>query len=1215
MRRFEYIGGGSEKFWEIERAGASVTVHFGRIGTAGQTQVKDLGTDTAAGAHVAKLIAEKVKKGYVENGSAPAPAPPRTPAAAPPAAEVDPDPTPAVAVAPERDEDTWAVPPAWLRQAEPFRGRPPARATTPDPQSPGFVAELRQRVAVPFAAVLDNPASDAGLVGPARLHLGTGGGLLRRARQETSPLGAAVAAAVLAGSTEWQDRERLPAVADDWTITHGIVFAAEAGALLAGIRVLNPRNRGYSPHTDNLVAPAAVDDLGTYHLDPILRRLRGLLAAAGDADYAAAVDRLEAHRAGGLAVRLATAYLAPTEQGWVDDDLATLRQTGAKGSTPTLALSSITTAAQARVFVDAMGVWPLARSSALAGAAARIGPEVAPILAEVFDAVPDADTQRRVVSMLGEIPTDESFQLLLDRLDRKYVAPAVLEAMGRFPRRAMRLLAEAATATPAARELLRGHAISHPDVVASVLADLSPAAATVVDDVRKSAATVPVAAAGELPPILVTPPWTNRRSRPAPVVVAGLASESPITLRWKPGEREAWAEADIGYAWMIGRMGDWDAAVRRAAAGVDWRQDVIFALGPEEQVRPYLSHAEPGHTYNAAPALRRVLGRFGDDAIAYVLRVVLSTPTSLAGVLAPFEGSEIADRMADWYVRSKTIRPVAMAWFDRHAPAAARDLVPAALGPAGKERANAEKALRLLDQQGHRDAIRATAEDLGPAAAEGVDTTLALDPLDLVPARIPALPAWLDPAHLPPLLLPDRRRALPAPAVGHLCVMLAMSKPGDVYAGVDIVREAVDPLSAAEMAWAIFERWQSAGYPSKDAWVLDALALLGDDETVRRLAPLIRAWPGEAAHKRAVTGLDVLSSIGTDVALMHLHGIAEKAKFAGLKSAARAKMDEVAVALGLTAEQLADRLVPDFGLDADGSMVLDYGERRFRVGFDEQLKPVVADEDGSRRKLLPKPGAKDDPARAPAAYARFAGLKKDVKTVAADQIRRFERAMVNGRRWTAEEQRTLFVDHPLMRHLTRRLVWATFDAEDRPTGSFRVAEDQTLADATDDELTVAGDAVVGIAHPLHLGETLGAWSDVFADYEILQPFPQLGREVLALTAEERSARLLHRFAGAKVYTGKILGLSYRGWQRGSPQDAGVSNVTYKPVRDGRAVVVDLDPGIIAGEAMEWPEQTITGVWLNDGPADYGNRQGNLPFGVLDEITASEMLRDIEGLLS
>jgi len=44
----------------------------------------------------------------------------------------------------------------------------------------------------------------------------------------------------------------------------------------------------------------------------------------------------------------------------------------------------------------------------------------------------------------------------------------------------------------------------------------------------------------------------------------------------------------------------------------------------------------------------------------------------------------------------------------------------------------------------------------------------------------------------------------------------------------------------------------------------------------RRLTPMIRAWPGESAHARAVIGLDVLAAIGSDVALMHLHGIAQK---------------------------------------------------------------------------------------------------------------------------------------------------------------------------------------------------------------------------------------------------------------------------------------------------------------------------------------------------
>jgi len=63
-RRFEYVGGNSEKFWEITVAGTDVTVCFGRVGTKGQTQTKSFADSAAADKHTEKLIAEKLAKGY-----------------------------------------------------------------------------------------------------------------------------------------------------------------------------------------------------------------------------------------------------------------------------------------------------------------------------------------------------------------------------------------------------------------------------------------------------------------------------------------------------------------------------------------------------------------------------------------------------------------------------------------------------------------------------------------------------------------------------------------------------------------------------------------------------------------------------------------------------------------------------------------------------------------------------------------------------------------------------------------------------------------------------------------------------------------------------------------------------------------------------------------------------------------------------------------------
>ncbi|GAA2070662.1 DUF4132 domain-containing protein [Actinomadura alba] len=348
------------------------------------------------------------------------------------------------------------------------------------------------------------------------------------------------------------------------------------------------------------------------------------------------------------------------------------------------------------------------------------------------------------------------------------------------------------------------------------------------------------------------------------------------------------------------------------------------------------------------------------------------------------------------------------------------------------------------------------------------------------------------------------------------------------------------------------------------------------------------------------------------MALTQLHGIAQKVKFKALKQRAQEKIEQVAEALGLTGEQLGDRLVPGFGLDADGSMVLDYGPRRFIVGFDEQLKPYVAGEDGTGRKALPKPGAKDDAEAAPAAYQRFTELKKDVRAIAPIQLRRMELAMATGRRWTPAEFREYLVGHPLVWHIVRRLVWLAEDGG--KATAFRLAEDRSFADIDDDVFTPADSALVGIAHPLHLGDALGAWSEVFADYEILQPFPQLGRAVHVLTDEERTSGRLERFEGLSVPFGKVLGLEKRGWRRGVPLDNGTERWISREVPGGRYVVINLDPGIQVGNVDMDPEQRLEHIWLGDQPYDYfPSRVSPYAFGELDPVTASEILTDLTEL--
>jgi predicted DNA-binding WGR domain protein len=64
----------SNKFWTIELSGTSHTTTHGRIGTAGKVTRKEFASEELAKRDHDKLIASKVKKGYIEGKIAEAPA-------------------------------------------------------------------------------------------------------------------------------------------------------------------------------------------------------------------------------------------------------------------------------------------------------------------------------------------------------------------------------------------------------------------------------------------------------------------------------------------------------------------------------------------------------------------------------------------------------------------------------------------------------------------------------------------------------------------------------------------------------------------------------------------------------------------------------------------------------------------------------------------------------------------------------------------------------------------------------------------------------------------------------------------------------------------------------------------------------------------------------------------------------------------------------------
>ena len=1172
MRRFELVDGKSNKFWEIDREGTSYTVRYGRIGTSGQTTNKSFGDEAAAQGAYEKVIKEKTGKGYVEVGEDAAPAP-ASAAAAPALASAAP--APALSSAAGASEDASSTP-----------ARAPAAAVAPPgPATPASSArsssftvtdEMRTR-ALPSR---DNPKgtyeNNTSLIEAHIAQHGVVGTIDALLADQIQPMRIYGARGVL--------RHLATAPEDEWAKARDHIRARFEERFA---RWDTPEEKG---------SPRAMSGLLAYLLpeDPSLaervieKNLEDWQSLSWNDQYPC-YSALNCVRDATLLDRLLASPQAVQAYATALDPLTLMVRMGADAM-PRIA-----------------AIWPLISGDG--PAAQYVSPE----------------KQGEYLAALAAAPTEASFAHLLARGEERSIVPHVATASENAPDVVMRValpIAVRSQRPTLARDLVERLVRRDPSLAELATTD----GHKLLVGALRAEADLPIAEADALPEVLRSPPWKGRKIA-KPIVVELAAPDAPDAMVWPPKMREEWSVIPGYFGWGDTTVRS-DRALRSLCYGSNPKtgEEAVTALGASlargdwaieygAEALPALAEPFLSAMWNAmdptawklsTPIAKTLVAKLELGALEGLL-VRAGLATARSGLLGkPRRTNALAQTLeASLPIRSlrlakaaaigltmRSARKPAQAWILAHPETAARGLVPLATAKPGKERTGAETGLRLLAASDHAQAVRDAATAHGARALEAVEAILAADPLAL--AKAPSTPKWLRVRELPPVL--TRGGARLSDASREIVIgMLAASQVDAPYAGLEPASDACDPASLGSFGWSLFRQWWMAEAPNNDLWAFTGLAHLGDDQVVSRLAPLVAIWPNDGLAKRAQTGVDILGTIGTDAALIALHRFSRKAKTKGLKASAAEKMDEIAEARGLSPDELADRLTPDLGLDEDGTLALDLGDRSLTVGFDEQLCPFVKDADGARIPKFPAATKGMDKQKHKDAKSRFKQLEKEAKEVALHVLSRFENAMANGRSWPIDVADKCFFHHPMMRHLAAHVAWMELDADLKVRSVFRVAEDGTFADPNDELHRLGEGASVALLHPLRVeSATVARLSEIFGDYEILQPFEQLGRPTYALEASERKGERLARYRGRAVPTGRIFSLEKRGWTRDT------IGVSQKSLPEGSASLV-YTPGIDGSpDAWHENEQTLGDLILE-----------GTTFEALDGVVLSELLYDVE----
>ncbi len=438
------------------------------------------------------------------------------------------------------------------------------------------------------------------------------------------------------------------------------------------------------------------------------------------------------------------------------------------------------------------------------------------------------------------------------------------------------------------------------------------------------------------------------------------------------------------------------------------------------------------------------------------------------------------------------------------------------------------RALSRVVAAGHERAMIAALEACGAEAAAAAPELVAAARLMDCPEDAYPVPDFARPERLPPLLLREGGR-LPERASRHLVEMLVFLEAGKPpYAGAALVRDALDRVALDRFLIALVE----AAGNTEDDWAMLGLAALGGPDAMRAIVKRVKEWnASQSTRERALDALDTMVLGGRDAAAA-LTELLRKGTRGLVGERASHVLREIARREHLSEDELADMSTPSLDLASDGTVTLDFGPRTLRVVLGDDLSAIVVDEAGARVASV-RALKTDDPVKARASLDRLKSLKKALGESARAAAARLEQSMVLSRVWEMAIFRD-YVAHPLLGRVARRFVWARID---RRTGgvlaTFRVSEDGSFADTNDSAVALGDDERVRVVHPMELAATnLARWSDVFADYEIIQPFPQLGRATFAPTREELVENALSRFRGKKALQMAIMGrLTSRGWEK------------------------------------------------------------------------------------
>ncbi|MEI0579889.1 DUF4132 domain-containing protein [Brachyspira pilosicoli] len=348
---------------------------------------------------------------------------------------------------------------------------------------------------------------------------------------------------------------------------------------------------------------------------------------------------------------------------------------------------------------------------------------------------------------------------------------------------------------------------------------------------------------------------------------------------------------------------------------------------------------------------------------------------------------------------------------------------------------------------------------------------------------------------------------------------LKIDKPNKIK-DVEKILEFVERKSFIDVVEKAVEYFINNNLIEDNIKIITPYAIYADERHIEKLHQLLIDWNNSFKTQLIIYTMQSIAVNGRTSALKMINKFSLNSNNKEIKKNIKKILIYASEILNTNIDNIFERLFPNFGFDAEGKKIINYGNKSFQLQLLSDSYLEIFDIDNSLIiKELPETEGNKDLEKV---KEDFLYTQKTLKEIINYEKIKLTRALINGRKWDYKTFFEVFINNPIMHYFTLSFIWGVYDENNVLIDSFRYMEDGSFVTADDELYELIDNCYIGIYHIIDDDiEKFYKWKEQFELYDIEQPINQFMNELITLKEENVKYDSIIMFEGMKIDTSYI----------------------------------------------------------------------------------------------